>query len=194
MRSRSRKTHPGLTGCGLARSELARYPANVPAPSANPPADPVLHLRPFRKGDGPRVVQLIGETIEANYRAVYPPAVISYFHTHHALRRVARRARTGYTVVVEEGTGLVATGSLEGAYIGGVFVRPGAQRRGVGRAVMAALEERARAPGVREIHLNVSLPARGFYERLGYGGFTDAVEYVGSGVPLVFWMAKKTLT
>ena len=150
-------------------------------------------LRPYRTGDGRRVVQLIGETIDACYRGIYPPEVIAYFHTHHGLRRVAKRARMGHSVVVEAGPELVATGSLEGEYIGGVFVRPDGQRRGVGRAVMAALEEQARATGVREVWLNVSLPARGFYEALGYGDFTDAVEYVGPRVPLVFWKAKKRL-
>ncbi|MBI5832538.1 MAG: GNAT family N-acetyltransferase [Armatimonadetes bacterium] len=40
--------------------------------------------------------------------------------------------------------------------------------RGVGRAVMAALEAAAREAGCREVHLGAQLGALPFYQRLGY--------------------------
>lgn len=49
-----------------------------------------------------------------------------------------------------------------------VYVHPERGRRGVGRRLVAALEERARDRGRDEIELDASLNAVGFYVRLGY--------------------------
>jgi GNAT superfamily N-acetyltransferase len=48
------------------------------------------------------------------------------------------------------------------------YVSPEAQHRGVGRAVYAALEAKARAWGLASLHLSSTLGARRFYENLGY--------------------------
>ena len=59
---------------------------------------------------------------------------------------------------------------------------------------MQALEARARAKGLQEAVLSVSLPSRRFYESLGYSGFEDRTRDLGDGVQLVFWQARKALT
>ena len=51
------------------------------------------------------------------------------------------------------------------------------QKRGLGKALMIELEKRARAGGLLEAELSVSLPSRGFYEKLGYK--TDEVVSMG---------------
>jgi GNAT superfamily N-acetyltransferase len=48
------------------------------------------------------------------------------------------------------------------------YVAPDAQRRGVGRALHAALEAKARAWDVARLHLRSTLGARRFYENLGF--------------------------
>jgi GNAT superfamily N-acetyltransferase len=48
------------------------------------------------------------------------------------------------------------------------YVEPDAQRRGVGRAVYAALEGKARAWGIASLHVTSTLGARRFYENLGF--------------------------
>jgi len=48
------------------------------------------------------------------------------------------------------------------------YVSPDAQRRGVGRALYAALEAKARAWGLARLHLRSTVGARRFYENLGY--------------------------
>jgi GNAT superfamily N-acetyltransferase len=45
---------------------------------------------------------------------------------------------------------------------------PEARGRGTGSAVLAALLERARAGGAREVWARVRTPARTFYERAGF--------------------------
>jgi GNAT superfamily N-acetyltransferase len=48
------------------------------------------------------------------------------------------------------------------------FVTPDAQRQGVGKAIHAALEEKAALWGLRVVHLQSTALARQFYEALGY--------------------------
>jgi len=62
------------------------------------------------------------------------------------------------------GVGAVsATGDLNLCY-----VRPGNERTGVGRALLLALEAKARAWGLGELRLVSTATARAFYERHGY--------------------------
>jgi ribosomal protein S18 acetylase RimI-like enzyme len=52
-----------------------------------------------------------------------------------------------------------------------VRVHPATRRRGVGRALMAALEQRAGQLGMRELHLDTATnqpEAMAFYHSLGY--------------------------
>ena len=48
------------------------------------------------------------------------------------------------------------------------FVAPDAQRRGMGKAINASLETRARLWGLRTVHLQSTALARQFYEALAY--------------------------
>ena len=48
------------------------------------------------------------------------------------------------------------------------YLAPGAQGRGLGKAIHAALEEKARAWGLKRLHLESTVSARPFYERVGY--------------------------
>jgi len=47
-------------------------------------------------------------------------------------------------------------------------VRPGAQKRGHGKAMLEQLEARARSWRLARIRLRSTGPAQGFYERHGY--------------------------
>lgn len=49
-----------------------------------------------------------------------------------------------------------------------LYLAPGSQRRDMGRAIHAALEEKARAWGLQKLHLDSTFLARPFYEALGY--------------------------
>jgi GNAT superfamily N-acetyltransferase len=131
-------------------------------------------LREFRPDDVQAVRELIHSTIEACYTGVYPPRAVAYFLQYHSESEILRRAQRGYTVVAEVGGQVLATGTLKDRYIVAVFVRRGDQGRGLGRRIMDVLENRARAVGLAEICLDVSLPSRAFYEKLGYGGYEPA--------------------
>jgi [ribosomal protein S18]-alanine N-acetyltransferase len=56
-------------------------------------------------------------------------------------------------------------------YVFGLYTRPGARGRGIGRALMRAIAGVLRAEGRRYVVLNVDTPneaARAFYEQLGF--------------------------
>lgn len=80
--------------------------------------------------------------------------------------------------------GLVGTSSIfrmprlkerHKAYLVGMYVAPAARRTGIGRALVAAVLERARGmPGLRQVLLGVeagNAPARALYEGFGFEAF-----------------------
>ena len=72
-------------------------------------------------------------------------------------------------MVAETGSRLLGVGLLrrDGEVLL-FFVNPDAQRRGIGTAIHAALEGKARAWGLSKLTLDGTFAARPFYERLGY--------------------------
>ena len=125
---------------------------------------------------------------------MYPPRAVLFFKAFHSQQRILERSRTGITLVAEENGGLIATGSLVGGEIFAVFVHPEFQQGGRGKALMQVLEDKARAGGVRESELSVSLPSRRFYKGLGYEIVEECSKDLGDGQRLDIWKAKKRLT
>lgn len=78
-----------------------------------------------------------------------------------------------------------------GAYLRLLFVQSGQQGHGIGRALLTACEEAARARGQESLMLLVSdynLGAQAFYRRCGYEEAGRLREYVLPGVDeLLFW-------
>jgi ElaA protein len=62
-----------------------------------------------------------------------------------------------------------------------VAVRRSLRGRGVGAAIMGALEDEARALGATKVTLSSQVHALGFYERLGYVAHGDV--YDDAGIP-----------
>ena len=152
-----------------------------------------IPIRAFAKADLEAVKRLIDETIDSCYVGVYPPNAVQFFKEHHSCDRILEKAGKGYTVVLEDSRRIVGTGTLLGDHVSRVFVAPDAQGRGYGKAIMGALEDRARADGVAMIELSASLPSTRFYERLGYELYEEASIDVGDGETLDFWRARKPL-
>ncbi len=150
-------------------------------------------IRKFQTSDLESVRRLIHRTIDACYPAVYPPRAVDFFKGYHSAEGILKRSRQGEVLVVERDGHLIATGALAGGEIAGVFVDPEFQGGGIGAELMRALEDRAVEKGWTEVELSVSLPSRGFYERLGYGRFETRSIDVGGGERLDYWQARKRL-
>jgi GNAT superfamily N-acetyltransferase len=106
---------------------------------------------------------------------------------------ISERVAGGLVLVVEDADGIVATGSLIGEEICGVFVSPDRQGRGLGRALMDRLEAAAVRAGQTHVTLSVSLPSRGFYEQRGYILTELLFGDMGEGQTLDYWEGTKAL-
>jgi ribosomal protein S18 acetylase RimI-like enzyme len=96
------------------------------------------------------------------------------------IRKVYGSPRTGdqiETLVAEMGGAIVGVACISvatwnrRAVVEDLAVHPDRRGRGVGRALIEALEERARVGGARCLWLetqNINVPAIGFYRRLGF--------------------------
>jgi GNAT superfamily N-acetyltransferase len=73
-------------------------------------------------------------------------------------------------LVAEEEGRVLGFGVLDlgQSLINATYVSPEAVRRGIGRRLVEAMEDAARQGGVSRLHLNSTLNAVPFYERLGY--------------------------
>lgn len=90
---------------------------------------------------------------------------------------------------------IVGIGALVavGSELRACYVAPEAARRGVGTALVGALERAALSKGVAQLVLDSSLTARRFYEHLGYEVLTRGEHVLGSGRRMACLKMRKTL-
>ncbi len=156
------------------------------------PADEMV-IRLFCERDLDEVCELVRETIDTSYAAVYPPRVIEFFYQYHERAVVIADAAAGHTIVVHSGGKLVATGTRAGTTVRRVFVRSAWQRRGIGQTVMAELEAAALKANIKRLDLSASLPAKEFYLRLGYEVVSEEDYEVAPGQHLEYYEMAKDL-
>jgi ribosomal protein S18 acetylase RimI-like enzyme len=150
-------------------------------------------IRQFHVSDAEAVRELIHHTIDVSYSPVYPPRAVQFFKDFHSGVKIIERHQTGEILVVEKDGKVIATGSIVGADILGVFVDPEFQHQGYGTSLMQELEKKAIVNGIEMVVLSVSLPSRRFYEILGYEIIAEHTIDVGEGQRLDYWDARKTL-
>lgn len=150
-------------------------------------------IRPFCEADLNSLRSMICDTIDFSYSGVYPVRAVQFFKDYHSEKKIIERNETGEVLVIEREHVIVATGALVGNEIQGVFVRPDSQGQGYGKTIMTELENRAKAKGLPEVLLDISLPSRMFYEKLGYEVLDECSLDVGEGQFLDYWPARKNL-
>ncbi len=77
--------------------------------------------------------------------------------------------------------------------INATHVNPSMAHRGIGRRLVEAMESAAKQGGVSQLHLNSTLNAVAFYERLGYFQRKTASNRLPTGVELPCVMMTKNL-
>jgi GNAT superfamily N-acetyltransferase len=152
-----------------------------------------LTVRRFRESDLAGVCELVRETINTSYAAVYPPRVVDFFHRYHERSVVIADAAAGHTIVVHSDGRLVATGTRAGTTVRRVFVSAAWQRRGIGQMMMAELEAAALEAKIERLDLSASLPALDFYLRLGYEVVSEEDYEVAPGQHLEYYEMAKEL-
>ena len=150
-------------------------------------------LREPKKEEVQDVVSLIRETIRDCYVGIYPPRAVEFFLNYHSNSSIEQRTSIGLVLIVEKNGEIVATGSLVGNEISGVFVRSDLQHQGIGNLLMNELEARAITAGYGKVTLSISLPSLHFYEKRGYKVVKTGQIDVGMGEYLKYWEGRKPL-
>ena len=135
-------------------------------------------IRPIRPGDDAAVAALVRDSLAAHGldvpgTAYFDPELdrLSSYYARDPQRRAYFVAVDGQGEVVG-GAGLAEFPAVDGcAEVQKLYVAPAARRRGVGSALMRAVEDRARTLGYRtlylETHSRLEAAVR-LYEALGY--------------------------
>jgi GNAT superfamily N-acetyltransferase len=88
---------------------------------------------------------------------------------------------------------VVAFGHYDHGEIMAVSVDPSRLRRGVGRLMMAKLEEIARADGATHLYLNAALNSVGFYAACGYARTMETTYRTRGGIVIKCALMEKDL-
>ena len=136
-------------------------------------------IRPARSGELPVLSALIAASITALCRADHhddPERIRPWVASHSPVALAAILHDPEQRLfVAEPDVSIVAVGGIDWRHqpdgqgrIRLLFAAPGAQGKGCGRALLAALEEELRALGRVEARLTASNTALGFYRRQGW--------------------------
>jgi GNAT superfamily N-acetyltransferase len=153
----------------------------------------IVELRRLERKFYKQALECILRSVEISNSPDYPPAIIDYqLHTHYTMDWLFEKTQSNYFVVALIDNEVVGTGSLDGNEVKAVFVDPGHQQRGIGRTIMEELERYAKSQDIREIILNSSITAFGFYKKLDYALVEETIrEYQGDKV--ITYLMKKHL-
>ena len=125
-------------------------------------------MRDFKPSDLNTVKNLIESTINFSYPAFYNDEAIAFFKHHHCDENISKDAKEGHTIVLEQNGEIIGTGTILDNEIKRVFIDPAFQKHGFGKLIMHHLETKACAQGIKLVKLDASLPAKKFYDSLGY--------------------------
>ena len=168
----------------MRRRQLARTDA---------PDAPTLSVRAARFEDVSAILRLIEGAIERGCRDCYDGRQRRAVYLGYASNMFADAVGPFQTLAAEIGGQLAAAAQLDvaGGALRALFVDAALQGQGVGRALLAAVEARARAAGCARLRGAMSLNAVPFYAHVGFlpAGGPARLLSAGLRVP-VTWMEK----
>lgn len=159
-----------------------------------------IEIRPYRPDDCPELAELFYDTVHTVNRADYSNEQLNAWASGHVDINAWNRSFLSHkTVIAEIGSVIVGFGDIDisvecsicaKGYIDRLYVHRDYQRRGIGRAIISALEKYATENAVREITTYASLTAKPFFEAMGYT-FVCRNEAERNGVTLDNCIMKK---
>jgi N-acetylglutamate synthase-like GNAT family acetyltransferase len=144
----------------------------------------VLTIRRATQEDKEAIWRVHGSAIRGGCAGHYSPEVIEVWAGRLRPEKYGEAIERYEFFVAEEGGVVVGFGELgqEAGEIQGLYVSADAAGRGVGRRLLSALEERARAHGLGSLRLTSSLNAVPFYERAGFRAVERLTQTISPGV------------
>jgi putative acetyltransferase len=125
-------------------------------------------IRDFRAADAVAVSRLIRFTMKRSNSTDYPLHRLRPLIEYFSPVRVARLNEERHCLVAVEDERIIGTAAIESDRIVTFFVHPSNQRKGVGTALLNALEFIAQRMGLKRLIAEASLTGVSFYERHGY--------------------------
>ena len=142
--------------------------------------DACYTLRRANAADAPSICRMHVASIRAHCAARYTAAQIDAWAGPKRPEWYTSAMAAGEVMFVAESAGqIIGFAALDGAEVKAVYVAVGWTGRGVGSALLTAVEGEASARNVRELHLASSLNAVDFYLARGYRRVRDAIHRMG---------------
>lgn len=157
--------------------------------------EPGLQIRDFREEDAAALARLFFDTVRSVNLGDYSQAqVAAWAPGVPDAAAWRRRMAARHTLVAEDETGLLGFIELEEhGHVDMLYCRADRVHQGVGSALYAAAEARARRLGLTRLFTSASLTARPFFERHGFRVlYPRTVERMG--VQLTQFAMEKELT
>lgn len=130
---------------------------------------PGVRIRRARLPDAAAIAAVMRTSVRGLARNAHGPREIALWSSLPPLYHAwAMTAGGEVYLVAERRARIVAYAALRGREVTAVFVRPAHAGRGIGLALLGAVERLARRRGVRGLFARAALGAVGFYERAGY--------------------------
>lgn len=154
----------------------------------------MILLRNYHAGDAAVLAALFTETVHAICARDYSPAQLGAWAPRPPdLKRWQERLDVKRPIVATLDEEVVGFAELDpNGLVDCFYVHADYQRRGVGRALLREIEERALAAGIRRLHAEVSHTARPFFAHHGFVSRGESLRLI-VGVKLSNWLMDKDL-
>lgn len=155
----------------------------------------MLIHRPATEADLPALWSLRTRAVRAGCASHYPPAVIATWSAAPPPASMPLLLRAGGGVVAQEGDRMLGYAVLDAdtGEVDAVFVDPAMHGRGIGQALLGALEALAREQGLDLLFLSASLNAVPFYQRAGFRALRERMYPHWSGIAIRSVVMQKRL-
>ncbi len=127
----------------------------------------MVHIRCAGADELEKIKDIVYQTIEEIYPHYYPEGAVAFFLSHHNENNIIEDIKQQNVYVLEESHECIGTVTIKGNGICRLFVLPGYQGKGYGRALLDFAEKEIFA---REdsVQIDASFPAKGIYLKRGY--------------------------
>jgi len=141
-----------------------------------------IHIREAQPADAQALSELILDNAGALLRSHYSDEQWDVFVRYYAVPVMAEKISSQAVFCVERGGEIVGTVALDGDFVVGFYTRLGYMGQGIGKMLMAHLEEYARGKGIATIQLAASPIGVAFYLKNGWHTVKElTLEYLGVG-------------
>ncbi len=127
-----------------------------------------IEIRKATDADVVALSGLIRRTIRVSNSKDYDQKSIDLLCSIFEPEQVAKRVVNELILLCFVGADLIGTAGLRRNYLRSMFIEPTYQKQGLGKVLVANIEEVARQNAISEIMVHSSVTARQFYETLGY--------------------------